>query len=68
MKVQACIYKSNKSAKWKEGIAFLQDFDMCDVEFIVSKTGHKLDHSPYQYKLRRGPLQYIDTEYYTGEL
>jgi len=67
MKVQACIYKSNQAAQWREGIAFLDTFDMCDVDFIVSKTGRKLEHV-YQYKLRSGPLQYIDTEYYTGEL
>jgi len=49
---------------WRTGIAFLKEFDVRDVDFILDITGRKVaGRDLYDYRLESGPLAYIDSNY-----
>jgi len=72
MKIQACKFRRTKGQAilgkdvvWEDGIAFMNDaygFDSGGVDFIVDAEGKKLK-KVYDWRLKEGPMCYIDTNY-----
>ena len=66
MQIQTCAYRSEKGGAYKTGLAFMKSgFNSYDVLYIVDiETGEKVPYEGvFDYTLRTGPMDYIDTEY-----
>lgn len=51
-------------AKWEHGIAKVKAYNEYDIVFIIDKLGNKLAREDVDsYRLKAGPLSYINTEY-----
>ena len=62
MKFQLCTYTSKRGADWKQGLASMKAFGLCDVKFIVDAETGERPKRVYDYRLMEGPLCYITTD------
>lgn len=64
-KVQLVRFKRKADAQWECGLAFLKDFGVHTVEFIVDGQGKRLKGAValHDFLLQEGPLCYIDDNY-----
>lgn len=60
MKVQACIFKRVQKSVWEDGIAYLKDFGIHDVHFILDRDGKRLKNV-WTFNLQEGTAKRIDT-------
>lgn len=58
-KYQACTYQSRKGARWRDGLAKVEEFGLSSVLFIVdAETGDRMK-TVWDYRLAEGPAKHL---------